>query len=230
MLNNVPLSERSARPPGGLLFHPPLLLFPRVPRHRKASFFPDFFPFFAPIDPAPLLKRGTLRGAGVSGLPRVPTHAGPPKAGHPRGGRAALPLPKTSLCQPQNLPCRPGRPSRGQLSTSGENLLPPGANGPSTRWGTRSGLSRGGDTDPAHASPRREGRQSLQAPGPAPSHTHTHLYPQNGLVFFFFLSPSPLLHPPMLFFTSAFVCKWQESKLLFLLPLRFKWSWQIKPS
>lgn len=232
MLNNVPLSERSARPPGGLLFHPPLLLFPWVPRHRKASLFPDFFPFFAPIDPAPLLKRGTLLSVGPAcrawrWFPRMPA---PPKPAIPAGGELPCRSPKLPSANRKTCPVGLGDPPegssrhRGKIYCLQEQTALPLGGGPAV--GSRGGGTRTRPTRP-HAG---KGGKASRLLGLL-LHTHTHIYiPKTDWVFFFFLSPSPLLHPPMLFFTSAFVCKWQESKLLFLLPLRFKWSWQIKPS
>lgn len=41
----------------------------------------------------------------------------------------ALPLPETSLCQPQSLPCQPGRPCQAHLPTLEENVPLPGAEG-----------------------------------------------------------------------------------------------------
>lgn len=145
-------------------------------------------------------RHSPLRGAGVSGLAQLATLALSP--GVPRSWAspwlpvhlAAPLLTETSFCRRQNLPCRPGRPSRGNpplppplpSSTSEENLLPLGANGPCTPMGSR---RRPSGTRPTcrHAG---KGGKTSGLPG-LPLHTHKHPCPLNGFFFFF---PFPLLH------------------------------------
>lgn len=205
-------------------------MFPALIHPPKGSVFPIFFVFLSLFSAAPngeassstwVLRVRPAAGPKAHQIPRRP-----PKPGIPtRGGDehlAARPLPETSYCQRQNLPCRPWRPPRGHTSTPGQNLLPPGAKNSLHSAGEPQWALGGARRTRPHA---RKGGKAFRLPGLL-LHTRTSTS-QNGI---FFLSPSPFFHPPMLFFTSAFVCKWQESKLLVLLLLRFKWSWQIKPS
>lgn len=230
MLNNVPLRERSGCPAGGLLLHPSPLLFPRVPSLDLSTERLLFFFFPSSLgDPSLHLRarHSPLRGAGAarhaSRVPRRPQEPGIPMAACAPGCPAAhrnflLPTAKPALSAWKTLR---GPPSPHALDV-GENLLPLGANGPCTPMGSRSGPS-GARPTCRHAG---KGGRASELPGLL-LHAHRHPCPLKG----FFFPPSPTILPlPMLFFTSAFVCHWQESKLLFLLPLRFKWSWQIKPS
>lgn len=206
----------------------------------KGFVFPVFL--LPPLCPTPgdpsLLRRAShspLRGAGVSGLAQLPTLAVSPGVPRSRASPrlpvhlAALLLTETSFCRRPNLPCRPGRPSRGhppprprrrrKIYCLWEQMAP------ALRWGAAVGPRGPG---PRVATPGRVAKP----PGSRDcSFTHANIHAPKADFFFFPLPPSStILPPPMLFFTSAFVCHWQESKLLFLLPLRFKWSWQIKPS
>lgn len=157
MLNNVPLRERSGCPPGGLLLHPSPLLFPRVPsldpstvRVRFSRFSAFSFFFFFPLWVIPLFTEG--RDIPLSmGLAQLATLAVSPGVPRSRASPwlpvhlAALLLTETSFCRRQNLPSWPGRPSRGHPpptpSTSEQNLLPLGANGPCAPMRSRSGPS-----------------------------------------------------------------------------------------
>lgn len=207
MLNNVPLSERSARPPRGLLFHPSLL-FHRVPSLNPSTErlpFSRFSSFFSRSS-APLLtaKHPPLRVSCVSGLPRLPRPARSP--GGPRG-RASPRVGGMSTWLPGRSPKLPA--ANGKTCPVGLEDLPgatPQRRGkiyclqeqraPSTPRESRSGASGG----PAHASPRPEKRRSLQAPEPAPSYTHIYIPKWN----FFFSFPFPFLPPPDALFHQCF--------------------------
>lgn len=200
MLNNVPLRERSGCPPGGLLLHPSLL-FPRVPsldpstERLRFSRFSSFFFFFLFL--LWVLRRARhppLRGAGASGLAQ-PCPQASPGAGHPHGClRTWLPC-----CSPK-LPFADGKTCLGGLQDPPGATLPPALDvgGKFTAWRSKWPLHCDGEPQwalggSAHVSPRREGWQSLRAPGAAPSHAQTSMSPKR-IFFFFLLSPSPLLH------------------------------------